>query len=108
MERYDAMPLATPPDNTGRTDPDGVICSAQKCREAARWAVVWNNPKIHTPDREKVWAACDLHRDTLSEYLTHHRMNLIRVEPLGSAGDVVKGEEPHGPTGPVSPDRLLG
>lgn len=81
-ERYDAMPFATPPDNAGKHPPESVICSAQKCRALARWAVVWNNPKIHTPDREKVWTACDAHRDTLADYLTHHRMNLIRVDPL--------------------------
>jgi hypothetical protein len=81
------MPYATPPDNAGLGDPDRPICSAQKCRADARWAVVWNNPKIHLPDREKVWAACDAHRDTLADYLTHHRMNLIRVDPLGRAPD---------------------
>jgi hypothetical protein len=107
MERYDDMPFATPPDNTGRTDPDGVICSAQKCRAAARWAVVWNNPKIHTPDREKVWAACDVHRDTLSDYLTHHRMNLIRIEPLDATGTGRDGEAPGESAGPLSPDRLI-
>lgn len=79
------MPYAMPPDTSGLEQPDRVICSAQKCRETALWAVVWNNPKIHTPDREKVWTACPDHRDTLSEYLTNHRMNLIRVDPLTSA-----------------------
>lgn len=76
------FPAAVPPDNVGRKDPQEVICSAQRCRQAARWKVVWNNPKIHTPDREKVWTACDEHRDTLADYLTNHRMNLLRVEPL--------------------------
>jgi hypothetical protein len=32
--------------------------------------VLWNNPKIHTPERRKVWLACDDHRDYLSEYLS--------------------------------------
>lgn len=76
------VPAAIPPDNAGRADPEQVICSAQKCRRLARWAVVWNNPKIHTPDREKVWAACNDHRDTLRDYLTAHRMNFIRIDPL--------------------------
>lgn len=78
-------PFAIPPDNAGRADPESAICSAKKCREAARWAVVWNNPKIHTPDREKVWTACDDHRTTLADYLTAHRMTLLRVDPLGAA-----------------------
>lgn len=102
------MPFATPPDNAGRADPDSAICSAQKCRTPARWAVVWNNPKIHTPDREKVWAACDVHRDTLADYLTHHRMNLIRVDPLGTTRPAGPGGgSPGDPTSPVSPDRLI-
>lgn len=70
------------PDNSGRDDPDAVICSAQKCRQEAKWAVVWNNPKIHTPDREKIWTACDEHRDTLADYLRAHRMNFIRIDAL--------------------------
>ena len=33
------------------------------------WALRWNNPKIHTPDRRKVWLACDEHREHLSQFL---------------------------------------
>jgi hypothetical protein len=66
---------------TEHPGPDGVICSARGCGHAAAWAVVWNNPRIHTPDREKVWAACDQHREHLSEYLRVRRM-LRRVDPL--------------------------
>jgi hypothetical protein len=33
------------------------------------WALRWNNPKIHTPDRRKVWLACDAHRQHLSDFL---------------------------------------
>ena len=29
----------------------------------------WNNPKLHTPDRRKVWLACDEHRESLSQFL---------------------------------------
>ena len=57
------------------------ICSAKGCREAASWAVVWNNPKLHTPDREKVWAACDEHKQHLADYLAL-RSFLKRVDPL--------------------------
>ncbi|WP_158726821.1 hypothetical protein [Tomitella fengzijianii] len=59
------------------------ICSARDCRETARWAVVWNNPRIHTPDREKIWAACDVHRTTLADFLSARSM-LLRVDPLGA------------------------
>ena len=61
------------------TDP--VICSAKGCREPAAFQLVWNNPKLHTPDREKIWAACDEHREPLSHHLSM-RSFLRRVDPL--------------------------
>ena len=30
---------------------------------------MWNNPKLHTPDRRKAWLACDEHRDPLAAFL---------------------------------------
>ena len=65
--------------------PDEVICSARGCRKSASWAVVWNNPRIHTPDREKIWTACDDHRDQLADYLRRRSM-LRRVDPIGLVG----------------------
>ena len=47
-----------------------VICSAKGCREVARWALLWNNPKLHTPERRKTWTACENHRESLSEFLS--------------------------------------
>lgn len=29
----------------------------------------WNNPKIHPPERRKIWLACDEHTSWLEEYL---------------------------------------
>jgi hypothetical protein len=58
------------------------ICSAKACRAFATWAVVWNNPRLHTPDREKVWVACGEHKQPLADYLAV-RSFLKRVEPLG-------------------------
>ena len=49
--------------------PDGLVCSAKGCREAAAFDLQWNNPKIHTPDRRKHWLACSEHRDQLSSFL---------------------------------------
>ncbi len=46
------------------------MCSARGCRQAAVWALRWNNPKLHTPDRRKIWTACDEHRDGLEEFLS--------------------------------------
>jgi hypothetical protein len=61
-------------------DPD-VICSAKGCRHPAVHALVWNNPKLHTADREKTWVACDEHLAYLSQYL-ETRSFLKRVDPL--------------------------
>lgn len=47
-----------------------VICSAKGCREVARWALLWNNPKLHTPERRKTWTACEEHRESLSDFLS--------------------------------------
>lgn len=47
----------------------------------AQHALVWNNPKVHTPDREKLWHACESHRESLSQFL-ELRGFLIRVDPL--------------------------
>ena len=46
-----------------------LVCSAKGCRAPATWAHLWNNPRLHTPDRRKVWLACDEHRSTLGEFL---------------------------------------
>jgi len=34
------------------------------------WALLWNNPKLHTPDRRKTWLACEEHRVSLSYFLS--------------------------------------
>ena len=76
--------LPVPPAcQAGRvSDPESsAICSARGCQAAATWAVVWNNPTLHAPDREKVWAACDEHRQSLADYLAV-RSFLRRIEPL--------------------------
>lgn len=45
------------------------ICSARGCRRPATWGLLWNNPKLHTPERRKVWMACDDHRADLESFL---------------------------------------
>ena len=45
------------------------LCSAKGCQSPAVWQLLWNNPKLHTPDRRKVWLACDDHRESLSDFL---------------------------------------
>jgi hypothetical protein len=60
------------------------LCSAKGCRAPAEWALVWNNPRLHTPDREKIWTACADHRDSLASHLAI-RSFLLRVDPLPPA-----------------------
>ncbi|CAN5510859.1 hypothetical protein BH11ACT8_BH11ACT8_15530 [soil metagenome] len=49
--------------------PGADVCSAKGCTRTADWQLLWNNPKLHTPDRRKVWLACDEHRETLGAFL---------------------------------------
>ena len=60
---------------------DPVVCSARGCREPASFALVWNNPKVHVPEREKTWVACEEHRQSLADFLDL-RGFLRRVEAL--------------------------
>ncbi len=64
---------------------DAPICSAKGCHTPAAFALVWNNPKLHTPDREKIWLACGEHREQLSHHLAS-RSFLRRVDPLTPEG----------------------
>lgn len=48
---------------------EAAICSAKGCQLPAGWELRWNNPKIHTPERRKVWLACETHRESLGEFL---------------------------------------
>jgi hypothetical protein len=60
---------------------DPVVCSARGCRAPASYALVWNNPKVHAPEREKTWVACEEHRQSLAHFLDL-RGFLRRVEAL--------------------------
>jgi hypothetical protein len=60
-----------------------LICSAKGCRNPAAWALRWNNPKLHPPERRKTWLACADHLASLSEFLGV-RGFLRETEPIGS------------------------
>ena len=47
----------------------GTVCSRKACRAVAQWQLLWNNPKLHTPERRKIWLACGEHRTWLEDYL---------------------------------------
>jgi hypothetical protein len=72
---------------TGDAGPNDeqVRCSAKGCRADAAYVLVWNNPRIHTPDREKTWVACEVHRQSLADHLDV-RGFLRRVDPLPPSG----------------------
>lgn len=56
-------------------------CSRAGCRLPAVWNVNWRNPRIHGPERVKVWLACDDHRDYLRDYLAARDFPVL-VTPL--------------------------
>ncbi len=60
-------------DFAAGTDPamadTGAICSRKACRAQASWQLLWNNPKIHSPERRKIWLSCADHREWLEDYL---------------------------------------
>lgn len=78
--------------STGSSDPahevethvEARICSRAGCRTAATRAVVWRNPRIHSPERRKVWLACDEHAPYLRDYLAARDFP-VAVEPLEAA-----------------------
>jgi len=46
------------------------LCSGKGCRADAAYGLLWNNPKLHTPDRRKTWLTCEEHRVSLSYFLS--------------------------------------
>lgn len=58
-----------------------LICSAKGCTAEASWSLLWNNPRLHTPERRKTWLACDAHRESLADFLAA-RQFLRDVERL--------------------------
>ncbi|MFI7483757.1 hypothetical protein ACH9EU_15240 [Kocuria sp. M1R5S2] len=49
--------------------PDAPQCSRKGCRAGAVWQIRWNNPRIHAPERRKIWLACPDHREHLEQFL---------------------------------------
>jgi hypothetical protein len=65
-----------------------VQCSSAGCVADAAWRVNWRNPRIHTPDRVKVWLACGDHRATLADYLATRGFPVV-VSALDAPVDLV-------------------
>jgi hypothetical protein len=88
-------------DVRGQQDADEVVvCSAKGCRAPAEHLLVWNNPKVHAPEREKTWVACEDHRSSLADHLDV-RGFLRRVDALRPC---VQGSSPH-PDSKLPPDQ---
>lgn len=66
----ETRPDETRPDETRPDETGPARCSAKGCRADAVWALRWNNPSLHTPERRKIWAACDAHRQHLETFLS--------------------------------------
>lgn len=66
------------------TEPDVPLCSARGCRQPAAVAVLWNNPRIHPPQRRKTWLACPQHEESLTGFLSA-RGFWRETEPLSAA-----------------------
>jgi hypothetical protein len=52
--------------------------------------VNWRNPRIHGPERVKVWLACDAHREQLGQYLATRGFPVVvtaLAEPVESVPD---------------------
>lgn len=67
---------------------DALVCSAKGCRERASWGLLWNNPRLHTPERRKTWLACERHRTTLADFLSLRGFlkDTVPVSELGAQG----------------------
>lgn len=64
-----------------------LTCSAKGCRRSARWALHWNNPRLHDPARRKTWLACEEHRASLTAFLDA-RGFLREVTSTGQGGSI--------------------
>jgi hypothetical protein len=72
------------------------VCSARGCHDTASWALRWNNPRLHEPNRRKTWMACEAHRSGLSDFLgkrgflretqpVERVIDLTAADPAGTA-----------------------
>ncbi|WP_172644400.1 hypothetical protein [Kocuria marina] len=90
------------------------VCSRRGCSRPAQWTLLWNNPRVHTPERRKAWLACDEHREHLADFLGQ-RGFLKTITPFGAPDDATPDAaasqdspprtSPGDPTGEDSPHK---
>ena len=73
----------------GSEGPDELQCSRNGCRNPATVNVNWRNPRLHSPERVKVWLACDEHRVFFLDYF-ENRGFPVSITPLGVAVESVE------------------
>ena len=79
----------------------GTVCSRKACRAAAEWQLLWNNPKIHTPERRKIWLACGEHRAWLEDYLQTRGLWKQTVALGAETAPLSAGTAPLDPSGRI-------
>jgi len=57
--------------------PDSPQCSRAGCTADASLSVVWRNPRIHGPERRKVWLACEEHAEYLRDFLASRAFPVV-------------------------------
>jgi hypothetical protein len=78
-------------DTQQHEPPGDLVCSARRCGGRAQWALRWNNPTLHTPERRKTWLACDEHLEHLTSFLTvrgflRESVPVAELEAIRAAG----------------------
>lgn len=72
-------------------DAGASVCSRAGCHAPATTQIVWRNPRIHTPDRRKIWLACDEHAEYLHDYLAARDFP-VHTEPFPASAEAPQAE----------------
>ncbi|HEU0257477.1 MAG TPA: hypothetical protein VFQ96_06525 [Microbacteriaceae bacterium] len=69
--------------------PSRFTCSRAGCESPATWRIRWRNPKIHTPDRVKIWLACPEHIGYLRSFLGTRSFPMVVDDRLEDPPDPI-------------------
>ncbi|WP_256939392.1 hypothetical protein [Arthrobacter sp. BF1] len=85
MNIFDLLGAESAAERPTRQTP---ICSRKGCRANATTQLLWNNPKIHTAERRKIWLACSEHVAWLEDYLQSRSLwkETLPLEVMPPAG----------------------
>ena len=83
-----------------RPRPRAPSAPAKPAARRREWQLLWNNPKIHTPERRKIWLACGEHRAWLEDYLQTRGLWKETVV-LGAAPPPPGSDRPLDPSGRI-------